>query len=421
MKLIGQGEKERPLAREAIGEIVEAGLTTLGVQSKRVLAIVPDNTRSFEPVVVHRFLAGCRARHTRCDLLIANGTHAVMGEDKIDQFLDRHSAPELFRDCFVYNHRTGPEKLSSLGTLDAKTVSELSCGRLESAVEITVNKRIFDYDLLVIIGPVFPHEVVGMSGGWKYFFPGISGVEVINQSHWLGALIGIHDIIGRSETPVRRMVEKAGDMVAKRRPVACLSLVLSRHDLHGLYFGDPVASHRAAAALSQDVNIIWTDRRYRRVVAECPAKYDELWTGGKLAYKTQEVVERGGEIVMYAPHLERIAPQHPDVERIGYHSLAYFQGQWDRFKDVEPSSIAHSTHVAGPGTYEGGEEVLWARRVLASPIGSQHCASVNLDYLDPASVSFVAHRPYGESEDTLWVPQAGEQLYMPEDLRGSLS
>ena len=422
MTLIGQGTKEGLLASQAIGEIVDAGLSELPVRAgSRVLAIVPDNTRSFEPAVVHRFLAGCRDRNARCDVLIANGTHAAMSEEKIDRFLCRRAALELFRDVQVYNHATRPDHLATLGTLDAMSVSDLSCGRLSEAVEITVNRRIFDYDLLIIIGPVFPHEVVGMSGGWKYFFPGISGVEVINQSHWLGALIGIHDIIGRSETPVRRMIERAGTLVAAKKPVACLSLVLSSHDVHGLYFGDPVASHRAAAALSQDVNIIWTPRRYRRIVAECPAKYDELWTGGKLAYKTQEVVEQGGEIVMYAPHLDRIAPQHPDVENVGYHSLAYFLGQWDRFRGIEPSSIAHSTHVAGPGTYESGEEVLWARRTLASGISREHCESINLDYLDPDTISFADRRPFGEAEDTLWVPQAGEQLFMAEEARTSLS
>jgi lactate racemase len=422
MRLIGQGAKQSTLRSEAVAEIVDVGLYALAVRAgARILAIVPDNTRSFEPAVVHHFLARCRDRQAHCDILIANGTHAAMSEEKIDQFLCRSAAAGLFRDTHVYNHSTDAGNLSSLGTLGAQEVADISCGRLERAVEITVNKRIFDYDLLVIIGPVFPHEVVGMSGGWKYFFPGISGVEVINQSHWLGALLGIHEIIGRSETPVRSMVEKAGALVEARKTVACLSLVLRGHDLHGLYFGDPVASHRAAAALSQDVNILWTGRRYRRVVAECPVKYDELWTGGKLAYKTQEVVEQGGEIVMYAPHLDSIAPQHPDVEKVGYHSLAYFLAQWDRFKDVEPSSIAHSTHVAGPGAYEEGEEVLWARRTLASRISPAHCASINLDYLDPAAISFVDHRPFGDADDTLWVPQAGEQLFMCEDMRGSLS
>lgn len=281
MKLIGQGTKEQPLARAAIAEIVDNGVAGLGLRrGQKVLGIIPDNTRSFEPEVVHRLVSACRDRGAACDLLIANGTHAAMSEEKIDRLLCRPAAPDLFRDTPVYNHRTAPEELLTLGILDAETVREISGRRLDRAVEITVNRRIFGYDLAVIVGPVFPHEVVGMSGGWKYFFPGIAGVEVINQSHWLGALIGISDIIGRSETPVRRMVEKAGEMVGGRLPVVCLSLVLGQHDLRGLYFGDPVASHRAAAALSRDVNILWTDRRYRRVVAECPIKYDELWTGG---------------------------------------------------------------------------------------------------------------------------------------------
>jgi hypothetical protein len=215
------------------------------------------------------------------------------------------------------------------------------------------------------------------------------------------------------------MIEKAGELVLERKPVACISLVLSKHDLHGLYFGDPVESHRAAAELSREVNIVLTDRRFRRVVAECPVKYDELWTGGKLAYKTQEVVEMGGEIVLYAPHLEQIAPQHPDVERIGYHCLDYFLGQWDRFAGAERSSLAHSTHVAGPGVYVDGEETLDARRVLASKIPAGRCEAIHLEYLDPAKISFERRETPGDDEDTLWVPQAGEQLYMCEDMRGS--
>ncbi|HEY3839145.1 MAG TPA: hypothetical protein VGL72_21370, partial [Bryobacteraceae bacterium] len=217
--------------------------------------------------------------------------------------------------------------------------------------------------------------------------------------------------------PVRRLVEKAADFVLAKRPVTCFSLVLSPRGLHGLYHGDPIESHRAAARLSREVNVVWTDRRYKRVVAECPTKYDELWTGGKLAYKTQEVVEKGGQIVLHAPHLDLIAPQHPEVEKIGYHCLNYFTGQWNRFKNIERSSLAHSTHVSGPGVYENGVETLHARRVLASKISAEHCASINLDYMPPESIDFTRHTPFGESDDTLWVPQAGEQLYLPADRR----
>jgi hypothetical protein len=197
----------------------------------------------------------------------------------------------------------------------------------------------------------------------------------------------------------------------------CFSLVISPRGLHGLFHGDPVESHRAAARLSREVNVVWTDRRYKRIVAECPTKYDELWTGGKLAYKTQEVVEKGGQIILYAPHLDLIAPQHPEVEKIGYHCLDYFTGQWDRFKNTERSSLAHSTHVAGPGVYENGVETLNARRVLASKVSPEHCASINLDYLSPERISFQTHEPFGKDPETLWVPQAGEQLYLPADRR----
>jgi lactate racemase len=396
-----------------IARTVDEGIAGLGLRTgQRLVGVIPDDTRSFEPQVVHRLIAACRDRGVHCELLIATGTHAAMNEERIDRFLDRPAAPELFRDTPVHNHSMAPSGLVSLGAVDA---GELSGGRIAGQVEITVNRRVFDYDHAVIVGPVFPHEVVGMSGGWKYFFPGIAGAEVINQSHWLGALIGIHEIIGRSETPVRRMVEAAGTMVASRRPVSCLSLVMHGHDLFGLFFGEPVKSHREAAALSREVNIVWTPRRYRRVIAECPVKYDELWTGGKLAYKTQEVVEEGGEIVMLAPHLDRIAPQHPDVEKIGYHSLAYFLGQWDRYRDIEPSSLAHSTHVAGPGTYTDGIEALAATRVLASRVSQERCAAINLVYRDPGTV------PTAPDEDTLWVPQAGEQLFVCEDRRASLA
>ena len=156
MKLIGQGTKERPLAREAIGEIVDNGLTALGVQGKRVLAIVPDNTRSFEPVGGASPLAGCRARHTRCDLLIANGTHAVMGEDKIDQFLDRHSAPDLFRDCFVYNHRTGPRSCPRSALSMRRRCRSCPAGAWSGRWRSRSTSGSSSTTWLVIIGPVFP-------------------------------------------------------------------------------------------------------------------------------------------------------------------------------------------------------------------------------------------------------------------------
>jgi lactate racemase len=423
MVLVGEGTRDAVVAPAAIREIVRAGLRPiLSGQPARILGIIPDKTRSFTPGVVHAFVEACRDSGADCDLLIANGTHAPMTDEEIARFLHLDEVPEIFEDVTVYNHTTKASDLCVVDTIPADVVCRLSSGRLNLDIPVKINRRVFDYDALVIIGPVFPHEVVGMSGGYKYLYPGIAGLEIIDQSHWLGALMGIHDIIGRSETPVRRLIEYAGEILRSRRPVLCLSLVLaSDHGLRGLWCGEPIESHRKAAALSREVNIVWADRRYRRVVAECPLKYDELWTAGKLAYKTQEVVKQGGEIVLYAPQLRLITPQHPDVERVGYHCLDYFVGQWDRFKDCEPSSLAHSTHVAGPGTYKNGKEVLAAERILASAhIGPERCASVNLTYMAPDKISFDRHLPYGDDGDTLWVPQAGEQLFMAQEMRAAL-
>lgn len=417
-RLVGKGTRDELMDDASIREIVRASVDQWPVRAgSRVLGIIPDKTRTFSPEVVRQILAACQDRGLQFDFLIATGTHAAMTDAETACFLKSKGHEDLFRNAAIANHAADPANLISLGTLEASTVRELSNELLTDEIPVRVNRLILEYDLLVVIGPVFPHEVIGMSGGWKYFFPGISGAEIIDHSHWLGALMGISKIIGRSETPVRRLVERASAFVLANRPVLCFSLVLSPRGLHGLFHGDPVESHRAAACLSRDVNVVWTDRRYKRVVAECPTKYEELWTGGKLAYKTQEVVANGGQIVLYAPHLDLIAPQHPEVEKIGYHCLDYFTGQWDRFKNIERSSLAHSTHVSGPGVYQEGVETLDARRVLASKIAPEHCASINLDYMPPESIDFSNHRPFGDDGDALWVPQAGEQLYLPADRR----
>ena len=405
-----------------VRDIVHDGVRSMGLgRGARILGITPDNTRSFDPSVVHEFLAACHDRGFPTGLLIANGTHEPMPDRKICEFLKLDAVPETAGRVQVFNHSAPGEELAEFGLLPHAEIAELSGGRIGADIPVTVNRRLLDYDAAVVLGPVFPHEVVGMSGGWKYFFPGISGPHIINHTHWLGALLGVRDVIGRSMTPVRRIVERAGELVAARLPVYCFSLVLEKKGLQGLCFGDPVASHRQAAQLSREINIVWTPRRYHRIVAECPTKYDELWTGGKLAYKTQEIVEEGGEIVFYAPHIHRVAPQHPQVEEIGYHCLDYFLGQWERFKNLELSSLAHSSHVAGPGRYENGVETLWARRIVASSISPERCRALNLGYLDPSAISFAAHKPYGDSGETLWIPQAGEQLYMPESRRAELA
>jgi len=221
-------------------------------------------------------------------------------------------------------------------------------------VNVTINKMVLDYDLLLIVGPTFPHEVVGFSGGNKYLFPGISGGEIIDMFHWLGALLTNPAIIGTKHTPVRAIVDKAAAMVPVER--RCISLVVEGSELSGLYAGTPEEAWSAAADLSNQIHIVYEKRPYRQVLSVAPAMYDELWVGGKCAYKLEPVVADGGELIIFAPHLREISAVHGSTIRgIGYHVRDYFLRQMDRFSHVPRGVLAHSTHVKGVGTYENGE------------------------------------------------------------------
>ena len=135
---------------------------------------------------------------------------------------------------------------------------------------------------------MFPHEVVGFSGGNKYFFPGIAGPEIINFTHWLGAVITNYEVIGSGYTPVRAVIDRAAALID--RPMACFGLVTSHSGLRGLYFGSAQAAWEAASALSAQVHIVWVDRPFRRVLSIMPHLYDDLWTAAKGMYKMEPAI-----------------------------------------------------------------------------------------------------------------------------------
>src|SRR5204863_5725410 len=167
-------------------------------------------------------------------------------------------------------------------------------------VSVRVNKLLSDYDHIVICGLRFPHEVVGFSGGTEYCFPGIGGSDVINFSHWLGAVITSYDNIGTKYTPVRRVIDRAAAMIDRAK--LCFSLVVKGEGLAGLYIGSPEEAYDAAADLSSQVHINWVERPFRRVLSVMPKMYEDLWTAAKGMYKLEPAVADGGEVILYAPH-----------------------------------------------------------------------------------------------------------------------
>jgi hypothetical protein len=157
--------------------------------------------------------------------------------------------------------------------------------------------------------------------------------------------------------------------------------------------------------------VLWYDRPFKRVLSCCPPMYDELWTAGKCMYKIEPVVEVGGEVVIYAPHLNEVSRMHGKyIYEAGYHILPYFLSDWERYRHIPLGVLAHCTHVRGSGMMEDDVEKPNVRVTLASQIPPEDCARLNLGYLDPATVD-PSEWQDREDEGILYVPRAGEMLY----------
>jgi nickel-dependent lactate racemase len=417
--VIGKGSTDRYLTNEGVRQAVTEGLATLAVDGKRVLIIIPDGTRTMPmPLMFDLFeeLLGSRAK--ALDYLVALGTHPPMDDAQLSKLVGRPVVNGQAGRSHIYNHGwSDPENLRTIGTIPASDISQITGGLMAQDVPVTLNKLILDYDQLIICGPVFPHEVVGFSGGNKYFFPGIAGPGIINFTHWLGAVITNYKVIGSGYTPVRAVIDRAAAFID--RPVACFGLVVTHTGLAGLYFGSPSEAWQAASALSAQKHIVYVDKPFQRVLSVMPEMYDDLWTAAKGMYKMEPAVAEGGEVVIYAPHITEVSYTHGKlIDEVGYHCRDYFMKQWDKFKHYPGGVLAHSTHVKGLGQYDAvtGVETPRIRVTLATGIPPERCQRINLGYLDPSSINLREWEGH-EAEGILVVPRAGEMLYRVRETR----
>jgi len=281
-------------------------------------------------------------------------------------------------------------------------------------VPVRINKLLLEYDHVLIVGPIFPHEVVGFSGGHKYLFPGVAAPEVINFTHWLGALVTNPVINGTRDTPVRATIEAAAALVPVERSL--IGYVVAGEEVAGICAGPVHEAWQAATELSADVNITYVDRPYHTVLACAPRMYDDIWTAGKCMYKMEPVVADGGTLIIYAPHITEVSYSHGRViDRVGYHVRDFFVKQWETYKGYPWGVLAHSTHVKGVGTYDNGEERPRVHVVLATRIGRERCERINLGYMDPDSVRPEAYMDRAQ-EGVLYVKKAGEILHRLRDM-----
>jgi nickel-dependent lactate racemase len=416
--LIAEGSPQAKMNEHQIRDQVERYLSANLLTGKRVLVIIPDHSRSGPTGLFFRAISDAlMGKAARIDFLVALGTHPQMPEDKINQLLDIsvEERAEKYSSVGVFNHQWDqPEALGRAGTLSAEKVEQLSNGLLSMEVPVLLNKKIFEYDHLIICGPIFPHEVVGFSGGHKYLFPGIAAPEIINFTHWLGALVTNPVINGTRETPVRGAIEAAADLVPVERSL--FGYVVEGKEVRGLFTGPVREAWKAATELSEQIHILYREKPYQTVLSCAPPMYDDIWTAGKCMYKLEPVVADGGTLIIYAPHIDELSYSHGKVlDQVGYHVRDFFVKQWDQYKDYPWGVLAHSTHVKGIGRFENGVEQPRVNVVLATQIPEARCRQINLGYMDPDSIDPEAYLNR-EDEGILMVPKAGETLYRLTDM-----
>ncbi len=410
---IGKGVREGFLAHDVVRQVVGDGLSSLPVDGRRVLVIIPDGTRTMPMPLLFDIIEGALgARTAALDFLVALGTHSPMSDGELSRLVGRPVTNGMTGARHVYNHRwDDPASFAALGTIPAAEVATLSGGLLEQDVPVALNRLAVEYDHVIICGPVFPHEVAGFSGGTKYLFPGIAAPDIIHFTHWLGALVTSYEIIGTLDTPVRAVINRAAALLPT--PLSLVALVVSHDGVCGAYVGDVHAAWRQAALLSSRRHIAWVDRPFDRMLSIMPSMYDDLWTAAKGAYKAEPAIADGGEVVIFAPHVREVSYVHGRlIDEIGYHCRDYFLKQWDRFGKYPGGIIAHATHVKGLGTFDAstGIERPRIRVTLATGIPEERCRRINLGYRDPATIdpeTWAAEAP----DRALVVPRAGEFLF----------
>jgi nickel-dependent lactate racemase len=410
----GKGSLEKSLTNEEVKEICAVALSAVPLEGKRVIVLIPDHTRH-APIDLFFYilfdLIGDRVK--ALDYLVATGTHHPMSIEHIYQHvgITEQEHKEKYQKVRFFNHEhSNLSELMSIGTIPAKEIAELTNGLFKQEINVTINKKVTEYDQVLMITPVAPHEAMGFAGGNKYFFPGIAGVDVVETFHWLAAVITNPVVNGVKDTPTRRVIDRAAEFLRVDR--LCFAFAVDEHDrIACLFVGEPKEAWSCAADYSAKLHINYVEKPFRHVLGITPPIYEDIWLGGKAMYKLEPVVADGGELIIYGPHIREISFTHGDaIRQVGYHVRDYFLKQWDRFSKESKLILAHSTNVRGIGTFENGIERPRVEVTLATSIPEQVCRSINLGYRDPQTIDLDEWRSK-QNEDLLVVENAGQVLY----------
>ncbi len=354
------GSVDTDLSSQQLEELLTESLTKLGKRS-RVLAVPPDQTRQHSRAGELTSYAWKYYGDRLKAILPALGTHSAMRPDQIENMFGEVPL-ELFR---VHNWRSDIE---TLGEVPAEFIREHSEGKLSYTWPAQVNKLIAqgDFDLILSIGQVVPHEVIGMANYNKNILVGTGGREGINRSHYLGAVYGMERIMGRAQNPVRNVLNYASDHFLRHLPIVyVLTVVGSRTEgglaVRGLFIGDDIECFNLAAELSLKVNFEMLDEPIQKAVVYLdPREFHSTWLGNKAIYRTRMALADDAELVILGPGVKEFGEDTKIdtlIRKYGYHgtpaTLASVETHLDLANDL--SAAAHLIH----GSSEGRFKITW--------------------------------------------------------------
>lgn len=305
MELLYKSDRENGLTAEEIRFILLESLK--GKCLRKALLIPPDYTRYYSNAgfITNTYYHILSDMGCQVDILPALGSHVPMTPAQVkDMFGD---IP--FDRFFIHNWRN---TVMNLGEMPADVVSKITDGLWQESINVEINNLVMDpsYDLIISIGQVVPHEVIGMSNHAKNLFVGVGGIDMINKSHIIGALYGMERIMGKDFTPVRKIFDYAFNEYLKERPIIfALTVNTSPNNsmrTHGLFIGDTRKVLEEAIALSQEKNIDFVEKRIKKCIVYLdPKEFHTTWLGNKAIYRTRMAVMDGGELIILAPGVER--------------------------------------------------------------------------------------------------------------------
>jgi nickel-dependent lactate racemase len=382
--LYNRGNETDELDDESLKEGLCEVLDKLGPK-KKVLAIPPDFTRFHSRAGKLTSFTWEYYGDKLTDILPALGTHVPMTEAELKEMFGRVPL-ELFRK---HNFRTD---VKTVGEVPAEFISEVSQGRVDYSWPAQLNRLLVEggFDLILSIGQVVPHEVIGMANYNKNIFVGTGGAGSINKSHFLGAAYGMERIMGRADTPVRRVLNYASEHFAKDLPIAyVLTVVGTAEDgqlkTRGLFIGDDIECFNLAAELSLKVNFQMLDEPLEKVVVYLdPAEYKSTWLGNKSIYRTRMAMADGGELIVLAPGLTQFG-EDPQIDKlirkygyVGTERILEAVRKNDDLKD-NLSAAAHLIH----GSSEGRFNITYC----PGKVSREEIEAANFEYADLAQMT----------------------------------